>query len=330
MLTRTNLPMKRLRKHFGIRLALFAAFVLLLSLLAACSPSNDAGDAQQGEGAGQQAEAEKEGNAADAGEPFRVAVIPAQNTGNFDQAMERLEQVLAEKLGREVTIEKYPDYNGVVEAMNYGQIDMAYLGPLTYVIAHHENGAEAIVTQLIDGKPYYYSYIITHKDNPWQSLDDLLQDPGKVSFAFGDPNSTSGSLIPGLELKERGVYTDESNHKFKDVRFTGSHDVTALAVQNKEVDAGAIDSAIYDMLVEQGKVDGEQIKIIWQSEKLFQYPWAVKKGTDPETIEKLREAFIGIKDKEILDAFGATGFTKAEDKDYETIRQAAEKDGRLK
>lgn len=261
---------------------------------------------------------------------FKIAVIPSQNQGDMQTAMNKLAGILKEKLNRNVTIQVYPDYNGVVEAMNFGQVDMAYLGPLTYVIAHHNSGAEAIVTQLIKGKPYYHSYIITHKDHPWNSLDDLLKDSKNNSFAFGDPNSTSGSLIPGIELKKRGVYTDPNTHQFKELRFTGSHDVTALAVQNKQVDAGAIDSAIYDMLVEQKKVDGNQIKVIWKSDDLFQYPWAVKKGTDQQTIDQLREAFLGVQDAEVLHAFGASGFTKAENKDYEAIRAAAEQQGLLK
>lgn len=262
-----------------------------------------------------------------AAKPFTIGVIPVQTEGEMESAMEKLQSTLSEKLNREVSVEVYPDYNGVVEAMNYNKIDMAYFGPLTYVVAHEKSGAKAIITQLIKGEPFYYSYIITHKDNPWNSLEDLLKNKGEVDFAFGDINSTSGSLIPSIALKDRGVYETEDDHKFNSVRFTGSHDATALAVQNKQVSAGAIDSAIYNQLVESGKIDGKQFKTIWESDKLFQYPWAVHKDTDDETIAALKEAFIGIEDQDILDAFGASGFTEASNDDYESIRQAALKEG---
>jgi phosphonate transport system substrate-binding protein len=261
---------------------------------------------------------------------FDIAVIPSLNQGDMQKAMSKLAGIIGEKLNRSVSINVYPDYNGVVEAMNFGQVDMAYLGPLTYVIANHKSGAKAIITQLIHGKPFYYSYIITNIDHPWNSLDDLLMDSKKTNFAFGDPNSTSGSLIPGIELKKRGVYVDPANHQFKELRFTGSHDITALTVENKQIDAGAIDSAIFDMLVEQKKIDGNQFKVIWKSEAIFQYPWAVKDDTNQKTIDLLREAFLSIDDDEILHAFGASGFTIAEDKDYAPIREATEKEGRLK
>jgi phosphonate transport system substrate-binding protein len=266
---------------------------------------------------------------ADKPEALTIGVIPSLNQGNMQNAVNKLGQHLEAEVGIPVKIDVYPDYNGVVEAMNFGKVNMAFFGPLTYVIAHHQSGAEAIMTQLIKGDPFYYSYIITHKDAPYNSLDDLLNKSGEVAFAFGDPNSTSGSLIPSIELKDRGVYRSATDHDFKNVIFTGSHDATALAIENKQMDAGAIDSAIFNMLKENKKINGDAFKVIWQSDKLFQYPWAVK-DIDKDTTDKIQQAFLAVKDQEILDAFGASAFTKATNADYEAIRKAAEMEGRLK
>ncbi|MBM7573628.1 phosphate/phosphite/phosphonate ABC transporter substrate-binding protein [Aquibacillus albus] len=260
-------------------------------------------------------------------EPFTIGVIPAQTEGSMENAMNKLQTTLTEGLNQDVEIEVYPDYNGVVEAMNYDKINMAFFGPLTYVVAHEKSGAQAILTQLVEGEPFYHSYIITHAENEWNSLEALLETTEEIDFAFGDQNSTSGSLIPSIELQDRGVYQSEDEHSFQSIRYTGSHDATALAVQNKQVDAGAIDSAIYNQLVESEKVNGDQLKIIWESDKLFQYPWAVHAETDEETINKIKQTFLSIDDEEILDAFGATGFTEATNEDYESIRQAAIKEG---
>ncbi|MGA9288930.1 MAG: phosphate/phosphite/phosphonate ABC transporter substrate-binding protein [Anaerobacillus sp.] len=290
--------------------------VLVLGLLAACSSNEQGNDSSDG--------SEKKDD-----EAFTIGVIPAQTEGEIEEAMNKLQAELSKKLDRDVEITTFPDYNGVVEAMNYNKIDMAYFGPLTYVIAHEKSGAKAIVTQLIDGEPFYHSYVITNAENDWNSLDEFLEDSESRSFAFGDPNSTSGSLIPSIELQNRGVFEDQDKNSFESVRYTGSHDATALSVQNKQVDAGAIDSAIYNQLVESGKVDGDKLKVIWKSEKLFQYPWAVAKETDEETIDKLQDAFLSIDDETILNAFGASGFTKASNDDYESIRKAADKQGLL-
>ncbi len=304
-----------MREWRKMKKAILFVMVLMLGVLAACS-SNDNED-------GATDSSEKEASA------FTIGVIPVQTEGEIEEAMTKLQGELSKKLDRDVEITTYPDYNGVVEAMNYNQIDMAYFGPLTYVIAHEKSGAKAIVTQLIDGEPFYHSYIITNKENDWDSLEDYLEKSEERSFAFGDPNSTSGSLIPSIELQDRGVFEDQENNRFASVSYTGSHDATALSVQNKQVDAGAIDSAIYNQLLESGKIDGDKLKVIWESEKLFQYPWAVSKDTDGETIDQLQNAFLSIEDKTILNAFGASGFTKASNEDYESIRSAADKQGML-
>lgn len=260
---------------------------------------------------------------------FAVGLIPAE-TKIKKETLEKFRAYMEEQTGMTVKMADYPDYNGVVEALNYGKLDMAYLGPLTYVVAHHKGGAQAIVAKTAKGKPFYHSYILVHKDAPYNTLEDLIADKQNVTFAFGDPNSTSGSLIPGMELKKRNVYRGKEESDFKQILFTGAHDVTALNIQNKKVTAGAIDSAYYDKMVEKGTIQAESFKKIWESDKLFQYPFAVHKDTDAATIEKLQSAFLNLKDKEILDAFAADGFVKASHADFTAIEKAAEADGRLK
>ncbi|PTX55133.1 phosphonate transport system substrate-binding protein [Melghirimyces profundicolus] len=262
-------------------------------------------------------------------EPFKVGVIPAQNEGNMKQAMERLEERLAEGLEKPVEIKIYSDYQGVVEALKYKKMDMAFLGPLTFVQARETTGVHAVVTQLIDGKPYYHSYLIVPKESGLDSIEEVAENSKKIRFAFGDPNSTSGSLIPGMALKKQGVFENEQEHDFKGITYTGSHDVTALSIQNGKYDVGAIDSAIFNQLVESGKVDKDKVRVIWKSEPLFQYPWAVRKDVDGPTVNKLRKTFLSIKDPKILNVFGASGFTQAENSDYESIRRAAKEAGRL-
>lgn len=262
-------------------------------------------------------------DASDDGGVLRVAAIPAQTTGTVEEGYTLLEEELAEKLGREVELEIYPNYNAVVEAINYSHVDLAFLGPTTYLIAHEQSGAEAILTPLINGEPYYYSYIVTHADNPWETLDDLLAEVGDIDFAFASISSTSGSIIPSYELLQRGVFQSEDDHEFNSVVYTGSHDVTAQQVQNKLVDAGGIDSAIFHSLVARGDIDESQFRVLWQSEQLYQYPWVVPAGTDRQLIEDIQEVFLNITDDRILSVFGgASGFVITDPENYENVRNA--------
>ncbi|QKS71639.1 phosphate/phosphite/phosphonate ABC transporter substrate-binding protein [Paenalkalicoccus suaedae] len=267
-----------------------------------------------------------------AGDPdvYEVAVIPSQSIGEMQTGLDLLEEHLAESLDMEVEVTHYPSYNAVVEALNYSQIDLAYFGPVTYLIAYEQSGAEAIITQEIDGSPYYYSYMITQPDAPYDSLDDLLENVGEVDFAFGSQSSTSGFAVPGYELLQRGVYENEGSYDFNSVRFTGSHDITANAVANGDVDAGAIDSAIFNALIADGMINEDDYKIIWESDQIYQYPWAVPNGTDEALIEQVQAAFMEIEEPEILSIFGgASAFVEASSDEYESILEAARAFGLL-
>ncbi|WP_100404234.1 phosphate/phosphite/phosphonate ABC transporter substrate-binding protein [Bacillus solitudinis] len=255
---------------------------------------------------------------------FEVAVIPAQTTGETQASLDKLEEHLKEKLARDVEVKQYPNYNAVVEAINYNNIDLAYLGPLTYVIAHEQSGAQAILTQEIDGRPYYHSYIITHSDNEWETLDDMLEDSENVDFAFASISSTSGHLMPGLHLRNLGYYNDDIDHSFNQVQFAGSHDIVTRLVQEKNADAGAVDSAILNELIEQTPALGDDIKVLWESQELYQYPWVVPAQMTEEEIVQIQEAFYDITDDDILRIFGgASAFVEADDSKYEDVLEAA-------
>lgn len=253
--------------------------------------------------------------------PLRIGVIPALTKGQTKVGIDKLTVHLTQQLRRPVSTQVFADYAAVVAALGFGHIDMAYLGPRTYVIANHRYGARAILTQLVKGEPFYYSYFIAPADSPLTSIQELR---GK-QVAFADPSSTSGSLIPKLALRDLGI------DAARDLRalHTGAHDATALAVQHKQVDAGAIDSAFFDLLIEQGKIRKDAFKIIWRSERLFQYPWAVRKDMTDGEVEAIRAAFLGVTDKDIFNAFGATGFTRADPDNYDVIRRAAKAFGDL-
>lgn len=297
----------------------FSVLIIIMLFIAACGSADETVTGDPSDGLVDRS-----------GETFKVGVIPALAGDEFLEAVQKLEAVLDEALDQKVEITVYPNYNGVVEALNYGQLEMAYLGPRTYVMANHQSGAEAIITQLVDGEPYYYSYIVTHVDNPWDTLEEFLENVEERTFTFGSITSTSGSLVPGKELRERGVFDNEEVHSFKEVRFSGSHDMTGQVVQNNQIDAGAIDSAFFNQLVTSGNLDGDQFKIIWKSEKLFQYPWSVHPDVDEETVQRIVETFLAIEDKDILEGFAATGFVEASDADYEVIRQIMIDEGEIR
>ncbi len=260
-----------------------------------------------------------------------VDVIPTQASEKFRAQMQKLGRLLSQYSGLDVQIRIGTDYASVVEAMRFGKSDVAFLGPFTYVVAHAQSGAQAFITQTIRGKPYYYSYAIVHKDSPMPTLTDKTfgQYLRGQRVALGDRASTSGSQIPQLAMQRAGLTRVESRRADPaknevELIFTGAHDATLLAVANKKADIGFVDSAILEgSLAKKFPKEFSQVRVVWRSTELYQYPWAYRRGLDPQVVERLRAAFLKIKDPEVLEAFGADGFVVADDRHYQPIREAA-------
>ncbi|MFZ5817159.1 MAG: phosphate/phosphite/phosphonate ABC transporter substrate-binding protein [Bacillota bacterium] len=256
-------------------------------------------------------------------EAVRIMVIPTQAGAAFEKAMEKLEQELSQRSGLPVEVAIGTDYAAVVEALRFNKIEAAYFGPFTYVVANAQSGAKAFATMQIKGKPYYHSYMIVPKDSPITELKssaDFAQVKGK-RFAFADPGSTSGSLIPRLALKKAGLDWEKDLQAY----FTGHHDAVLAAVAGGKAEIGAIDSAIFEgQLKSKMPAEFEQVRVVWQSEALYQYPWAARGDLDPQRVERLQRAFLAITDRDVLDALGgADRFVEADDAMYDPIREAA-------
>jgi phosphonate transport system substrate-binding protein len=169
------------------------------------------------------------------------------------------------------------DYNGVIEAMRAKHVDIAYLGPFSYVLATTVTPVEAfaIAETAKAGRTYYHSKIIALKSSGIKTLADLK---GK-NFAFVDPASTSGYAFPLAGLLKAGI---EPKRDFKTVLFTGAHDANALAVANGKVDAATIADRILDAAIAKGHIKADQIQVVWRSPPIPESPMVWRKDLPPE------------------------------------------------
>jgi phosphonate transport system substrate-binding protein len=250
--------------------------------------------------------------------PLRVGMIPdagATSASILEKAP--LKAYLTKQLGREVELIIPTNYNATVEAMGNGSLDFAYFGALTYVKAHAQFGVIPLVQRASDLQ--FHSLFITSAGSQINSLKDLK---GK-NFAFGDINSTSGHLIPYLELKQAGINVD-SDLKF---RYTGSHPATAKAVESGAVDAGALDESVFNSMIAEGKLDKTKVRVFYTSRPFVDYVWASRKEIDPATQEKFIQAFTRLRegqDDEVLKILRGQSFVRANDEEYSTVRTVAQ------
>ena len=250
--------------------------------------------------------------------PIRVGMIP--DAGATQVSLEEkapLKAFLERTLGRPVDLVIPTNYNATVEALGNGSLDFAYLGGLTYVKAKARYGVLPLVQRSSDLQ--FHSLFITPASSGIQSLKDLK---GKT-FAFGDINSTSGHLMPYMEMRQAGLNPD-IDLKY---RYTGSHPATAKAVESGAADAGALDETVYNSMVAEGKLDSNKVRVFYTSKPFVDYVWVARKDLDKATQEKFAQAFISLKEGQndvILKFMRCKNFVRASNEEYTVLRLVAQ------
>jgi phosphonate transport system substrate-binding protein len=250
--------------------------------------------------------------------PVNVGMVPdAGATQVSVKEKAPLKAYLEQKLGRSVNLIIPTNYNATVEALGNGSLDFAYLGGLTYIKAHARYSVVPLVQRNSDLQ--FRSTFITSSHSSIHSLGDLK---GKT-FAFGDINSTSGHLMPYLEMRQAGI---DPNNNLK-YRYTGSHPATAKAVESGAVDAGALDETVYNAMISEGKLDPNKVRVFYMSKPFVDYVWVSRKDVDQTMQEKFTQAFTELKegqDDEVLKILRGKNFVRANNEEYTVLRLVAE------
>lgn len=186
-------------------------------------------------------------------------------------------------------------YGSTVEAMRAKRIDAATLGPMAYLLAAQKAGAEAIAMPgtKSGGPGTYESSIIVRQDSPIRTIDELLDHAEKYSFAFVDPASTSGHLIPRAYLEGRDFHPEK---RFRKVHFANDHITAAYTVLGGKVDAGTMMPNMVRILESKGKIKTGELRYLWVSAKIPQSPLAIRKDLPADLKERVRAAFLGLAD----------------------------------
>jgi phosphonate transport system substrate-binding protein len=246
---------------------------------------------------------------------LRVALLPDENASTIIQNAQPLKAHLEKALARNVELIVTTDYSSMIEAMRFGRIDVAYFGPLSYVLARSKSDIEAFAVGVSKGSPTYTSVVIVPAGSPAHTVGDLR---GRT-VAYGDQASTSSLLVPRAMLQDMGL---EANKDYN-VVFLGAHDAVARAVETGKVQAGALSRPIYDSLLNSGKLDASKLRVLAETRPIPNYPMAMQAKLSPQLKAQIRAAFLDIKDPGILKSFRAEGFVATSDADYDVLRNTA-------
>lgn len=256
-------------------------------------------------------------NAAPAADPqvLRVALLPDETASTVIKNNEPLKNYLEKTLDKKVELVVTTDYSSMIEAMRHGRIDVAYFGPLSYILAKSKSNIEAFAANVKKGSATYQAVIIGNIEAGVKDISDIK---GK-DMAYGDQASTSSHLIPKSMLLDKGL---AAGKEYKE-HFLGNHDAVAVTVQNGKAQAGGLSRPIFEALVTKGIIDLAKVKPLAYSKPFPEYPWTMRSDLSPALKDKIKNAFYQAKASEVLKPFKADGFTAINDRDYDVVRDLA-------
>jgi phosphonate transport system substrate-binding protein len=248
---------------------------------------------------------------------LRVALLPDENASSLIQNAQPLKAYLEQTLKKEIELVVTTDYSSMIEAMRFGRIEVAYFGPFSYVLAKSRAPAiEPFAVGVERGSPTYQSVLIATAGGPVKTLEDIR---GKA-FGYGDQASTSSHLAPRAHLLKKAKLDGERDYR---VVHLGTHDAVARAVQAGQVPAGALSKPIFDNLVKRGTIDASRVVELDLSAPIPNYPIVMQGNLAPALKQSIRDAFLTMKDKEVLKAFRVEAFAATTDAAYDVLRETA-------
>ncbi len=250
-------------------------------------------------------------------QPLRIAVAavvsPKETSTYYDEMM----KYVSRKLDRPVEIIQKKTYQEVNDMLERYELDLAFVCSGPYVNGHEKFGMELLVAPLLYGKPFYQAYFIVHRDS---TIKDIKELKGK-HFAFTDPDSNTGKLVPTYVLSKMG---ETPENFFKEITFTYGHDNSIMAVSKKLVDGASVDGLIWDYYRERRPDFVKDTKVMYKS-PLYGIPPVVVHPQTPAGLKKdLKTIFLGMHEdpdgRRILSEIRIERFIVPDDSSYDSVR----------
>jgi phosphonate transport system substrate-binding protein len=234
---------------------------------------------------------------------INFGIISTESSQNLKSDWQPLLEDMAKKTGYKVNAFFAPDYAGIIEGMRFGKVHLAWYGNKSAMEAVDRAGGE-VFAQMVnaDGTQGYYSHFVVQKDSPLKTLDDVLKNAKNLSFGNGDPNSTSGFLVPGYYVFAQNKIDAKTAFR---VSRSANHETNALAAISKQVDVAVTNSEALDKIKDRMPEKFREIRVVWTSPLIPLDPLVMRKDLPEATKQKLKDFFYaygkgGQQEKDVL------------------------------
>lgn len=220
---------------------------------------------------------------------INFGIISTESSQNLKSDWQPILDSMSKKTGMKVNAFFASDYAGIIEGMRFNKVQVAWFGNKSAMEAVDRASGEVFAQNVnADGTQGYYSHLIVHKDSPIKSLDDMLKQGKNLSFGNGDPNSTSGFLVPSYYVFAQNKIDAKTFFKLS---RGANHETNALAVANKQVDVATNNSENLEKIKEQLPQKFNDIRVIWTSPLIPLDPLVIRKDLPEATKAKVRDFF---------------------------------------
>jgi len=260
---------------------------------------------------------------------LRIALIPQENPEKLLRDLQPVARHLSSRLGVKVTPFVVLDYAAVVEALRANRADLAFMGPLQYVLAHQQAGATAILGEKYRGKATYHAKIFVRRNSGIKSLAELR---GKT-MAFVDPISSSGYMYPLALFRSAGLISKEQKPEgfFRRIYFAGGDEQAIRAVHNGFADAAGVGEFSHLLLRPEER---DSVVSIAQSEPIPSHPIVARRGLDPALLARVKTQLLGLEkgeNRKYLQALNnVDGFVTVTHQTYAPVEAMARECGVIK
>ncbi len=253
-------------------------------------------------------------------ERFRFTAIPDENTARLKERFDKVAVYLSQKTGVAMEYVPVKSYAAAVAAFKNNEVQLAWFGGLAGVKARRSVPGSVAIAQGEEDQRFVTYFIA----NTSTGLDASQSFPAAIAghtFTFGSKGSTSGRLMPEYYIRKH--FDKAPDQVFKRVGFSGDHSKTLALVQSGSYEVGALNYKVWENEVKAGKVDSTRVKIIWSTPTYPDYNWSIRGDVDDRYgvgfTDKVRQAFIGMRERELLDSFPRTSFIAADNSMYAPI-----------
>lgn len=260
-------------------------------------------------------------------ETINFGIISTDSSAALKERWQPLIDDLNKQTGLDVKAYFATDYAGIIEAMRFNKVQMGFFGNASAIEAvDRSNGEVFAKVKYKNGEAGYYSLLITNANSKWKSLDQVLKNTKDINLGFGDPNSTSGTLVPSYYLFAKNGINAKS--AFKSV-LPSSHESNMLAVVNDKIDVATNNTDMLDTIKTQHPEMYPKVRVLWKSPLIPSDPLVWRRDLPQATKDKLRNFFDHYAEKDpreqavMASISGYSGFADSSNAQLVPIRQRA-------